>query len=125
MDVKILSNVNPLKKMGLLSSHKKDSKHNNSPVRKMNGVVKFKTTTKEGEAKPCGNTSSNGDVATGNNSADVKTKKCGIEASSNGTLGGHHSDGDDRAVNHGNQLSHVGSERRKWFVAKSSKSLGR
>ena len=38
MDVKILSNVNPLKKMGLLSSHKKDSKHNNSPVRKMNGA---------------------------------------------------------------------------------------
>ena len=130
MDVKILSNVNPLKKMGLLSSHKKDSKHNNSPVRKLNGVVKFKTSTKEGESKPCGNysSSSNGDVASGNNSFDVKTKKTtGIEASSNGTLGGHHSnDGSGgNAVNHGNQLSHVGSERRKWFVAKSSKSLGR
>ena len=131
MDVKILSNVNPLKKMGLLSSHKKDSKHNNSPVRKLNGVVKFKTTTKEGESKPYGNntcSSSNGDVASGNNSFDVKTKKStGIEASSNGTLGGHHSDGGSggHAVNHGNQLSHVGSERRKWFVAKSSKSLGR
>ena len=95
----------------------------------MNGVVKFKTTTtKEGESKPCGNntcSSSNGDVASGNNSFDVKTKKTsGIEASSNGTLSGHHSDGGN-AVNHGNQLSHVGSERRKWFVAKSSKSLGR
>ena len=127
MDVKILSNVNPLKKMGLLSSHKKDSKHNNSPVRKLNGVVKFKTSTKEGESKPYGNntcSSSNGDVASGNNSFDVKTKKTtGVEASGNGTLGGHHSDGG--AVNHGNQLSHVGSERRKWFVAKSSKSLGR
>ena len=68
--------------------------------------------------------SSNGDVASGNNSFDVKTKKTtGIEASSNGTLGSHHCDGG--AVNHGNQLSHVGSERRKWFVAKSSKSLGR
>ena len=96
--------------MGLLSHNKKDSEHS-SPVHKLNGVVKFKT--KEADARTSGHF--NGDVATGNNS-EVKVK-----VHSNGTG----VQPNDRSVNHGNQLSHVGSERRKWFVAKSSKSLGR
>ena len=109
-EVKFLNNVNPLKKMGILSHGKKDQKHN-SP-HKVNGVVKFKT--KEGEYRP-------GELTNG----DVLPSNSDVRRNNSDQRNGNATHLNNRCVCHGNQLSHVGSERRKWFVAKPSRSLGK
>ncbi len=131
MEVKFLSNMNnPLKKMGILSQTKKDSKKN-SPGHRINGVVKFKMTVEEADAAQPDPLHSNGDavpVASDNSDcvpSNGAAKVSGI-VRSNGSVGkkdGVHGNGAELR-NHGNQLSHVGSERRKWFVSKPFKSLG-
>ena len=113
MDVKILSNVNPLKKIGLLSHSKRDQTRS-SPIRKLSGRVQFKT--KEVDSRTGDH--SNGEVVPGN--AGIKSKRNDIEH--NNRTVAHRNNG---SVSHVKQVSHVGHEGRKWFTAKSSKSLGR